>query len=139
MQRSKDRHQVKPRSRQFGGESAKFGYGTPHPYETIVISPSFVRHPAARTLHLGFLHEDKIMLRKLVMTTLLAGSLATIGTAADAKGCIKGAIVGGVAGHYAHHHALAGAAAGCVAGHYIAKHNAQKKAAAQRQAQAAHR
>jgi uncharacterized protein YcfJ len=77
-------------------------------------------------------------MRNLFLAGLLAGSMMTMASAADAKGCIKGAIVGGIAGHYAHHHALAGAAAGCVAGHYIARHNAQKKVVEQHSTHTAH-
>jgi uncharacterized protein YaiE (UPF0345 family) len=91
--------------------------------------PSLRRYVAARIMPMSFASRRETM-RGIIMTIVLAGSMAFGASAAEAKGCIKGAIVGGVAGHYAHHHALAGAAAGCVAGHYYAKHKAQQQAAA---------
>ena len=63
-------------------------------------------------------------MRNKLVAVVLAGSMLTGVSVADAKGCIRGAIAGGVAGHYAHHHAVAGAMAGCVAGHYYYKHKA---------------
>ena len=98
------------------------------PDEPDVMRPSFGRYVVARIMR-GYASRREIM-RGIIMTAALAGSVVLGSSAADAKGCIKGAIVGGIAGHYAHHHAIAGAAAGCVAGHYYAKHKAQQRAAA---------
>jgi hypothetical protein len=57
---------------------------------------------------------------------IAACSALTLGSPADAKGCIRGAVAGAVVGHMAHHHAIAGAAAGCVAGHMYYKHKARQ-------------
>jgi hypothetical protein len=60
----------------------------------------------------------------------LAAFLSVSG--AEAKGCIRGALIGGTAGHFAGHHGLLGAAAGCVVG----RHEANKRDAANANAQA---
>ena len=65
-------------------------------------------------------------MRGIVIAALLAGSVVSVSSTAEARGCITGAIIGGLAGH-AVHHGLAGAAAGCAAGsgasHYYKTHN----------------
>ena len=67
-------------------------------------------------------------MNKFATAVLAVASIAALGSAADAKGCIKGALVGGIAGHMAGH-GMTGAAAGCAIGH----HRASKKAAAAEQ------
>ena len=70
------------------------------------------------------------MNKSLKSALLVAASLSlvSLGSTAEAKGCVRGAVAGAVAGHYAHHHAVAGALAGCAAGHYYYKHKAAQNA-----------
>ena len=64
--------------------------------------------------------------------SLVAALTLAAAPGAQAKGCLKGAVVGGIAGHYMHHHGFLGAMAGCAIGHHMAaKHEAERKAAAQ--------
>jgi len=70
-------------------------------------------------------------MKSKILTLCLFTSLACLSGAASAKGCLKGAAVGGVAGHVAGSHGVLGAAAGCAVG----RHRANKKDAAQAQAQ----
>lgn len=71
-------------------------------------------------------------MRTTAVAMMAVGAVLVLGApAANAKGCIKGALIGGVAGHVAGHHGFLGAAAGCV----IGRHEANKHAREQRQAQ----
>lgn len=74
-------------------------------------------------------------MRKLLLSILIATSIAALPGVSTAKGCLKGAAVGGVVGHVAGRHAVAGAAVGCVIGHHRAKVKDEEAARAESQPQ----